>query len=790
MKINTRLCFFYILLHLAAITAFGISAAKGRFSVSSDLFSMIPKTSENRALEIADKKLTGNSGKEVFILSKAENFNSAKKNAEAVCKALRNAPEFSDFFESLTLYSDGEAYTEIFDFIRKYRSNLLDEKTVRKLETEYGIRDFAEASLAGIYSGFSMAPLDDLENDPYFLDEVHLRRLMQILSDSGTSMSLKDGVLAAQFEGQWFVMIQGALTDKGAALAQKKNGVQLIYDVCLPMEGDDAAFVFSGTPFHSHKSSTNASFEISLISTISLLTVLAMLIFVFRSPLPIFAAFTSILISITFAFSSTAAIFGQVHALTLVFGTSLIGSCIDYSLHFFVNWKANLKLTSGAQIRSFLKKGLVLSLVSTEICYFLLIFAPFPLLKQMAVFSFTGILSSFLTVMMIYPLLRLQDGQKRGFKLNIKNSFPIFQPAQRKTFLLAMTVIPLIILAACHSKIQIKNNLSALYKMEGRLKNDTILASRVLNYTPSSWFVLRADSEEELLRLEENFTKRFQAQTGKNGEENNKFLCTSRFVPSERTQSSSLNAVKQLAAHKEITTELFEYLDFEKPAELARQFEITACKEAEILTPESQLPSQLKKMIDLLWLGKIDGKSYSVFIPTSNLPPSLMESLAEPEEGIFYQNKVNQIGQVLDRLSKMILLMFAAAFIIILIILRLFFPLKETVKIASVPLLSLIWILAVFVLTAAPIDFFCITGIILVFGLGIDYIIYMTGHSGGKLERTAIILSFLTTAISFGALALSSFVPVHAIGLSIFTGLTAAFFATMALQTPQTDKAD
>ena len=223
MKNNSRLPFFYILLHLAAITAFGISAAKGRFAVTSDLFSMIPESSESHALVIADKKLTGKSGKSVFILSKAEDFSAAKKNAEDAYKALRAAPEFPDFFESLTLYSDGSAYTEIFDFVRNNRRNLLDENTVNELQTDDGIRDFAEASLAGIYSGFSMAPLDDLENDPYFLDEIHLRRLMQILNDSGTTMSLKDGVLAAVYEGMWFVMIQGTLQIKALPLRRRKT---------------------------------------------------------------------------------------------------------------------------------------------------------------------------------------------------------------------------------------------------------------------------------------------------------------------------------------------------------------------------------------------------------------------------------------------------------------------------------------------------------------------------------------------------------------------------------------
>ena len=39
-------------------------------------------------------------------------------------------------------------------------------------------------------------------------------------------------------------------------------------------------------------------------------------------------------------------------------------------------------------------------------------------------------------------------------------------------------------------------------------------------------------------------------------------------------------------------------------------------------------------------------------------------------------------------------------------------------------------------------------------------------------------VSFVTTIISFGALALSSFKPVHLIGLSIFIGLATAYVSS------------
>lgn len=129
-------------------------------------------------------------------------------------------------------------------------------------------------------------------------------------------------------------------------------------------------FVFSGTPFHSYKSSANASKEITLISGISILAVIIVLLLIFKTPRPIFCSVCSILISTLTAFMATLGIFGKMHILTLVFGTSLIGSCIDYSLHYFISWKADERLKSGDEIRRKLFRG----------CLYLLFQLPFAIL--------------------------------------------------------------------------------------------------------------------------------------------------------------------------------------------------------------------------------------------------------------------------------------------------------------------------------------------------------------------------------------------------------------------------
>ena len=140
----------------------------------------------------------------------------------------------------------------------------------------------------------------------------------------------------------------------------------------------------------------------------------------------------------------------------------------------------------------------------------------------------------------------------------------------------------------------------------------------------------------------------------------------------------------------------------------------------------------------------------------------------------------------MDRLTKTILTLFAIAYVVIVIVLKIFYNWRHTLKIASIPLLIVLVIASIFSARGIALEFFSITGMILVFGLGLDYVIYMVENEkrsdttvNARLEPFAILLSFLTTAVSFGALALSSFVPVHMLGLSIFLGLTTAFLCTV-----------
>jgi len=251
---------------------------------------------------------------------------------------------------------------------------------------------------------------------------------------------------------------------------------------------------------------------------------------------------------------------------------------------------------------------------------------------------------------------------------------------------------------------------------------------------------------------------------------------TSRFVPSVKAQKEAKDDAKALLPY---VGALHEYLGFSSESS---QKVIADCQSDKFFRIEDdfeELPATLKSVLGALWIGEVGKEFYSVVIPSKIEDEGMMKNIANSESGVYFESKVESVSSSLDELTLFIVKMFLISFAIIFVVLRFFYGWRDTIKIATVPILSIGAIVSLFALLKQSLEFFSVIGMVLVFGLGLDYIIYATQKNESEDEKEAITLSFLTTAISFGSLALSSFVPVHVLGLSILTGLSAAFICTI-----------
>jgi predicted exporter len=747
----------------------------GPVRINTMLFDMLPRSSQSRAVMEADGILGEKNGREMVIFAAAPAFENAKKGAVMLCANF----EHSLYFEDISLYFDSSVMEDFSRYLYDYRFVIAGKETLALLENG-GAEEIAQDALASAFSAINLFPLTNIENDPFLLTE---RRMGEFLSSSllaGGGIGMRDDVLAAQKDGTWYVLLRLTLAPNADSLRADENVVGKIYAGAADIRESvpDLEFYFSGIPFHSYESASGAQREISLISIITIIIILIVFLYVFRTPLPVIFSVMAAAVSLCLAAAAALLVFREIHIITFVFGTTLIGTCVDYSAHFFVHWKGNPSLKNGAEIRSHISKNVIMSFISTEICFCVFLFAPFPILKQFAVFSMAGLLSSFLTCFCVYPRLKIPQEDKRRLTLFEGKIFLRLQKISLPRIICpaltaVLTLVVLMVFVFNFSTVKIENNLSSLYTMSENLLESEKRAAAVLDYGFTGWyFIVSGENPEETLQNEEALAARLEAEILRGNLDS--FMGASGFIPSIKKQKETYNAMKSLLP---LAESQFEYLGF--PQGYAKAFEDEfAAAERYCLIAGAPPAANISK----LWIGEKNGNCYSCVLPIRPKDEAVFRDIAEEFDSVFFVNKAKDIGRDLDTLTKTMLFFFLAAYIVISVVVCVVYPWRDSLKICAVPLLLVLSALALLAVNKIPLGFFSVAALVLVFGLGLDYIFYMTGIKQKSLTSLAVVLSFLTTLLSFGALVCSSFTPTHIFGLTVSAGLGAAFIFAMLLQ--------
>ncbi|MDR2480188.1 MAG: MMPL family transporter [Treponema sp.] len=789
----------WLLVHGGLLLALGLSAAlAGPVRFNASLFDILPPSRGLKDAAPAEAVLRERSGRQIVILAGSADFALSKTGAVELYNALYSGAENSSHdFESLALWVDQSYLNRLRDYLYDYRFMLLNHAD-RELLENGGAAELASAALSSVYGAFGFASLDNFEGDPFLLAERNMRGMLASSLISGGNIFPRDDVLAAQYGGSWYVMLRGSLAPAGVALTNRGSAIEKMYAAGekITAENPGLRFYYSGVPFHSYESSSTAQREISLISTVSLMAILVIFLYVFRSPVPVLASVAAAGCSILTALCAALLFFREVHVLSFVFGTTLIGTCVDYSIHYFIHRKGMASFLNGVQIRSIVFKGIVLSFVSTVICFAVLLFAPFIILKQFAVFSVAGLLSSFLSVMCVYPLIwngkSLLEARRRGHKkagfldrgffllgaipYRLKKKLKIF-------FLLSILLALIIIIAVNHNRIRIENSLGGLYNMPQSLAESERINALAVNHGSMGWyFIVSGSTPEEALQKEEVLCAALDGEiaAGTLGS----YLAASLFIPSRKTQEESFRAAEKLLPLAEA-----QFMNTGFPSGAAEYYrrEFAASLRRYVLPGGENFPADLAAS---LWIGPAGGKYFSSVMPLHAKDEAPFRAIAATMDGVYFVNNVKDTAAELDRLTGIMFILFISAFVLIVIVARCFYPWERVMRICAVPLALVLTVLVVLSMLDISLGFFTVAGLLLVFGLGLDYIFYSLeaekkedGGLGRRLTAEAIFLSFGTTALSFGTLALSSFQPVHIFGITVFAGICAAYI-TALLVTP------
>ncbi|RRD90037.1 MMPL family transporter [Conchiformibius steedae] len=468
-------------------------------------------------------------------------------------------------------------------------------------------------------------------------------------------------------------------------------------------------------------------------------------------------------------------LFGQIHILTIVIGTGLIGVLVDFPLH----WLAPALFGKGAwspqQGMRRVLPTFAVSLAVTAGGYALLWFTPLPVLQQTAVFSTAALCGAFAaTVCFLPPLFQ---GFQTVTTLPARAALRCANaPRLRRSTLYALAAVWLLC-ALGTVRSQWQDDIRNWVNTPPQLLNDARRIAQISGTGSSGQFiVVRGNSQDQLLHHNSLLVQ----QLGK-------------YIPPNQIQSlhTLLLPTDQQRALKQQLHRLAEQNPVYAPL-IAIGAPETAVRQAlqhAAYQPDITLAQALQQLTAQAWqhlyLGKIGQQEASlVYLPetTPAQQNALQTFFATPSphwQLIDTRRDLNhRFADTRNRAAWLKLLSFAAAWLLLWRI----FGIKRGSLILAIPLTAALAVLGLLGWFGIPVGIFAMFGLLLTAAVGLDYAAYAIHAPETAAARLGgISLAAATTGISFALLAAASTPAVAAFGLTVAAGCFANWLLAVLL---------
>jgi len=643
------------------------------------------------------------------------------------------------------------------EFFWQHRNGLIDTATRARLQN--GGEAQAQWILSQLYSAFSGVSGKELQNDPLML----MRGSQLALAQNSQKLRLMDGWLVTKDDaGNYWYLLHGELAGESFDMQQTHRLVTTLHGLQDRLKADypQAQLLSRGTVFYSDYASQQAKQDISTLGVATLLGVILLIVVVFRSLRPLLLCLISIGIGALAGTVATLMIFGELHLMTLVMSMSIIGISADYTLYYLTERMVHGVQDSPWQSLAKVRNALLLALLTTVAAYLIMMLAPFPGIRQMAVFAAVGLSASCLTVIFWHPWLC------RGLPVRPVPAMVLmlrWLAAWRRN---KKVSVGLPVLLALVSVIGIANlredddiaQLQALPKdILAQEKTITALTGQSVD---QKWFVVHGASAQQTLERLEAFTPAL-AQLQKNGD-----IKTYRTLPlnSLSRQKSDLTLLQNAAPA--VTNVL-------KNAGLAS---VSPDLNPMRVTVNDWLASPASEGWRLLWLTLPTGES-GVLVPVDGAKNSAtLSELAAKNPGVVWVDRKANFDSLFSLYRTVLtgLLLVALMVIACGAMLRLGWRKGLISLVPSV--LSLGCGLAALAASGHPVNLFSLLALVLVLGIGINYTLFFSNPRGTPLtSMLAITLAMMTTLLTLGMLVFSATQAISSFGIVLVSGIFTAF---------------
>lgn len=654
--------------------------------------------------------------------------------------------------------------TEIIEEYEKYHNNLLSNQT-RKYLINKQYDKVEENAYEALYNPV-IPPVGSIEDDPFLL-------LTDFVMNLNENSQAPSSFTPIQQNDKFYSLVMLDV-DKELALSPTvlNKEVKKLVDIQKEFSKNGTKVYLTGAPIHSYFASSHSIFEINLICILSTLFVIGLVFWYFGSLSPLIPIGLSIGLGIYAGYCMTALVFRNIHILTFVFSTTLIGVCVDYSLHYFVALKEG---KTGTEVIKDIFKSLTVSLITTVSAFLILLFADFTLLRQISIFTITGLVTVYGIVVLWYPLLeKIGLGYKPdcrvgktqcphkadkdafvGQAMSDNNSnekhaskhLGIFASKPRLTAqLLSCLIAILLIIGLFHTHFD--DNIKNMYTPPKTLLNAEKLFTEIAGTSAdTSIFVVKGNNLEELLQKEEEIADKL------NGIE---YQALSKYVPSEKRQKSNQILRKELYRTK--LNDFAIFLPVQKRSQL-----ISQNYGNNFLSVNNDFEFMKKNFL-------IDKNTSIMVVSGYN---------GEKIDGVRIINFQKDISAQIKHCRRVCLGLLIPIFGLLYLLLAKIYDKKSGLKILLPSICAVILLFGFLGLFGCSINLFHLLAIFLIIGFGLDYSVFR--FTNPEKAGDSVFLSCITTVFSFALLAFAGFKLISSLGTVLSLGLLSSYIFSLKL---------
>ncbi|WP_448207155.1 MMPL family transporter [Azospirillum sp. sgz302134] len=727
-----------------------------------DLLALLPREEQDPVLQRANEAVSRALGRRVIALV----GDASRERARAAARALSADLKATGLVASAGEDIGADRLKALGALYFPHRRALLSEGDRALLLAGRG-EDIAQRALAQAFGVFGMADANLLRNDPFLLLPSFFTGLPFPLS----RLAPDDGLLTVVEDGVTWILVPAVLAGEPFEL-DVQDRVIGAFDASverLRREAPGLQVKRLGAVFFAQAGSQAALRESSWLSTLSLSGTVLLILLVFRRVGPLLHNLLALGVGIGVGLAGSLFLFGELHVAALLFGTSLIGVAVDYSLHYSACLFDRGARTPRDRLAHVLP-GILLGLLTTLIGYMALMLAPFPGLRQIAVFSVLGLVAAFLTVVLWLPALDRSAPLRHGAGM-LAAAGHLWRfwedPRWRRPRALLLLVLGLLGVAGL-TRLHADDDVRRMQSLSPALVQEQEEIQRRIGATTASQFILvRGADDEEALRREEAIAGTLDRLRGEGVLAG--FQMPAAFVPSARRQAENRALVRDA---------------LEGPW-LAAQREQLGLPPSPPEKDEASPPLTLAAALgrgDVPFLGELVlGPGLHVVALQGLTRPDAVRAALAGAEGVRLVDPTADFSALLAKYRQRALLLIAASALLMVPALVWRYGWRGALRTLVPSALALALAPAVAALAGQGFTFFHAMALVLILSVGVDYSIFCA-ESGDSPETdrravtmVAVWLATLTTLLSFGLLAFSQVAAVHSFGLTMLVGVSLSF---------------